>query len=78
LIGVNWKYPGNRIISTVSTEAAELMSGEKGKKTLPSQQNADQVSAFLAKVAATPAVKSAGGRGRLLFGMDATASREPS
>lgn len=54
------------------------MSGDKGKKTLPTQQNADQVSDFLARVAATPAVKSAGGRGRLLFAMDATASREPS
>lgn len=54
------------------------MSGDKGKKTLPTQQNADQVSAFLAQVAATPSVKSASGRGRLLFAMDATASREPS
>ena len=54
------------------------MSGDKTKSNLPSQANADQVSAFLAKVAATPAVKSASGRGRLLFAMDATASREPS
>ena len=55
-----------------------MMSGEKGKKTLPTEQSADQVSAFLAQVAATPAVKSARGRGRLVFAMDATASREPS
>ena len=48
----------------------EIKRAEPGK--------ADQVSAFLAKVAATPAVKSASGRGRLLFAMDATASREPS
>ena len=54
------------------------MSGDKTKSNLPSQSNDDQVSAFLAKVAATPAVKSASGRGRLLFAMDATASREPS
>ena len=54
------------------------MSGDKGKKTLPTQQNADQIPAFLAQVAATPAVKSASGRGRLLYAMDATASREPS
>jgi hypothetical protein len=54
------------------------MSGDKDEKSLPTQQNADQVSDFLARVAATPAVKSAGGRGRLLFAMDATASREPS
>ena len=54
------------------------MSGDKTKSNLPSQANVNQVSAFLAKVAATPAVKSASGRGRLLFAMDATASREPS
>ena len=54
------------------------MSGDKDEKSLPTQQNADQVSDFLARVAATPSVKSAGGRGRLLFAMDATASREPS
>ena len=54
------------------------MSGDKDEKSLPTQQNADQVSDFLARVAATTAVKSAGGRGRLLFAMDATASREPS
>jgi hypothetical protein len=54
------------------------MSGDSGKKTLPTQTNADQVSDFLAKVAATPNVQSASGRGRLLFAMDATASREPS
>lgn len=39
----------------------------------------DDVSAFLAKVAATPApARRDGGCGRLLFAMDATASREPS
>ena len=54
------------------------MSGETDKKSLPTHTNADQVSDFLAKVAATPKVQSAGGRGRLLFAMDATASREPT
>ena len=37
-----------------------------------------QVQAFLEQVARTPSVKPAGARGRLLFGMDATASREPT
>lgn len=37
-----------------------------------------QIDAFLNKVAATPGVKKAGERGRLLFAMDATASREAS
>ncbi|MCB1874925.1 MAG: VWA domain-containing protein [Chromatiales bacterium] len=36
------------------------------------------VDAFLRQVAATPSVKAAGKPGRLLFAMDATASREPT
>ena len=54
------------------------MSGDRTKQNLPSQATSDDVSSFLAKVAATPVVRSASGRGRLLFAMDATASREPS
>ena len=38
----------------------------------------NEVAAFLNKLAATPNARPAGQRGRLLFGMDATASREPS
>lgn len=52
------------------------MPADKNRKHLPRQ--ADQVSDFLARVAATPVVRSASGRGRLVFAMDATASREPS
>lgn len=54
------------------------MSGKRDKDNLPTPSADDQVSAFLAKVAATPVVKSASGRGRLMFAMDATASREPT
>ena len=36
------------------------------------------VADFLAKVAAAPKPRPAGGRGRLLFAMDATASRQPT
>jgi hypothetical protein len=36
------------------------------------------VGAFLEKLAAAPVVRAAGGRGRLIFAMDATASREPT
>ncbi len=53
----------------------------KDKKTrgeLTGGTNADDVAAFLAKVARVPAVNTSGGRGRLIFAMDATASREPS
>ena len=44
-------------------------------KKLPGQRQT--VDAFLQKVAATPVVKSSDAQGRLLFAMDATASREP-
>ncbi len=48
----------------------------KGDRKLPSR--APDVEAFLRRVAVTPAQQPAGGRGRLIFAMDATASREPS
>jgi hypothetical protein len=53
------------------------MSGDDGK--LPAARvTAAEVDAFLAKVAAIPAPRRAGRRGRLLFAMDATASRQPT
>ncbi len=48
------------------------------KKNLPSQSSRSEVDAFLSKAAAVPARKADGQRGRLIFAMDATASREPS
>jgi len=51
----------------------------KHKPLTPAPGGDDDVSTFLAKVAATPApARRDGSRGRLLFAMDATASREPS
>ena len=51
--------------------------GSNGKKlTKPSTRA--EVDAFLRKVSATSAVKPSGRRGRLIFAMDATASREPT
>ncbi len=38
----------------------------------------DEVDAFLKRVAATAPARPAGGRGRLVFAMDATASRQPT
>lgn len=38
----------------------------------------DDVNAFLSKVASSPVIKRADERGRLVFAMDATASREPT
>ena len=40
--------------------------------------SADEVDAFLRRVAATAPARPAGGRGRLMFAMDATASRQPT
>ncbi|TVR95310.1 MAG: VWA domain-containing protein [Rhodospirillales bacterium] len=37
-----------------------------------------EVDAFLTRLAATPSAKPAGGRGRLIFALDATASRQPT
>src|ERR687892_1000797 len=50
------------------------------KKDLPSrtQTGGDAVRAFLQEVAKTPPPKPGAGRARLIFAMDATASREPS
>lgn len=49
-----------------------------GNDKLPTKATSDDVSTFLDKIARTPAVRPTGGRGRLLFAMDATASREPT
>jgi hypothetical protein len=50
----------------------------KDSKQLRKTGKSGDVEAFLRKVAATPSVKPAETRGRLLFAMDATASREPT
>jgi hypothetical protein len=45
---------------------------------LPTRSSSTEVQGFLSEVARTPAARPAGGRGRLIFAMDATASREPT
>lgn len=49
-----------------------------GKGDLAPKAATDEVAAFLDKVAQTPTIKAAGDKGRLVFAMDATASREPT
>jgi hypothetical protein len=49
-----------------------------GKEQLPKKSDRADVDAFLAEVAKAPAPRTESGRGRLIFAMDATASREPS
>ena len=57
-----------------------MTSGRDDRKRtdLTAKATSDDVSAFLNKIAQTPTVKPAGGKGRLIFAMDATASREPT
>ncbi len=50
-----------------------------GNNKLPTNQSSTaEVDAFLRKVAATPTNTAPGGRGRLIFALDATASRQPA
>src|SRR6266852_4239477 len=48
------------------------------KDRLPAKSQSADVDAFLADLNRAPAVRPGGGRGRLIFALDATASREPS
>lgn len=49
------------------------------KDKLPTTKGAaPEIDAFLDRLARTPKVQAGGGRGRLIFAMDATASRQPS
>ena len=52
------------------------MAGDREK--LPEKARRDDIADFLNKVARAPAVHTPEGRGRLIFAMDATASREPT
>jgi hypothetical protein len=47
-------------------------------KDLPQKSSKAAIDAFVQQVRSTPALKSGRQRGRLMFAMDATASREPS
>jgi len=62
-------------VAAVKSRKHELASKRKDIST-PSSR--DEVNAFLAKVAATPARVQGAQQGRLMFALDATASREPS
>ena len=48
------------------------------KDQLPEKSPSVEVDAFLRDLQRAPAVRAGGGRGRLLFALDATASREPT
>src|SRR5881275_2543145 len=48
------------------------------KKQLPTASHSAEVDTFLRDLQRAPAVRPAGGRGRLIFALDATASRQPN
>src|SRR5947208_4495171 len=52
------------------------MSGDNDK--LPAKSRHAEVDEFLDQVKRMPAARPSGGRGRLIFALDATASREPT
>jgi hypothetical protein len=54
------------------------MAKSSGKLPADAKSSDAAVAEFLARVAAAPAPRPAQGRGRLIFAMDATASREPT
>ncbi|MFP6729459.1 MAG: VWA domain-containing protein [Alphaproteobacteria bacterium] len=54
------------------------MAEGKDDKNLPQPKGNAEVDAFLERVALTPVARTTGARGRLIFAMDATASRAPS
>src|SRR4051812_3163755 len=52
------------------------MAEDRGR--LPTAARGGEVDAFVQKLRTTPVVRTPGSRGRLLFAMDATASRAPT
>jgi hypothetical protein len=54
------------------------MSDNGKNKNLPSKSSTEDINSFLTKVRATPVMTTGGQKGRLIFSMDATASREPT
>src|SRR5258708_30445229 len=52
------------------------MSNDKDQ--LPEKSHSAEIDAFLRDLQRAPAVRPGGGRGRLMFALDATASREPT
>src|ERR1700722_14947032 len=62
----------------MSDKAPDKAPDKDDQGQLPARPKNAEVDAFLRKVAAMPAARPASGRGKLIFAMDATASREPS
>jgi len=54
------------------------MASDRKKAKITIQKQSNEIDAFLDKVAAVPKTHDSSGQGRLIFAMDATASRAPS
>ncbi|MGE0259958.1 MAG: VWA domain-containing protein, partial [Alphaproteobacteria bacterium] len=54
------------------------MNVTEEKRQLPAESKSAEVDAFLRDLRRAPPPRPSGGRGRLIFALDATASREPS
>jgi hypothetical protein len=59
-------------------ERGKLPKATDSKATGPKAKGKGEVAAFLDRLASVPAPGTGGARGRLLFGIDATASRQPT
>src|SRR5437016_13972772 len=59
-----------------SGQREEAMSEDKNR--LPTERHSAEVAEFLDKLKRAPVAHTGGGRGRLIFALDATASREPT
>ena len=66
---------GGECYDRAPSEGTSEMTGDRNK--LPTRSSSAEVDAFLRNVAAVTPAKRTAARGRLLFAMDATASREP-
>lgn len=55
-----------------------MADDDDAKGRVPAARQTAEIEAFLRQVKSMPALQPAGGRGRLIFALDATASREPT
>ena len=62
----------------VSPSACEANNGQSAKRTPPAASSRAEIDAFLSRVSALGPVVETGGRGRLVFALDATMSRQPT
>src|SRR5206468_10054121 len=60
------------------TRRSSDLAMSEDKNRLPTERHSAEVAEFLDKLKRAPVAHTGGGRGRLIFALDATASREPT